>query len=75
MASYELASHELPMPLPRVWRRSSASAANGNCVEVAPVAGGWLVRDSKHTGPLLAVPAEAWSALVSRAGRGPGRSR
>lgn len=70
MASYELASHERSLP-PRRWRRSGASAANGNCVEVAPAPGGWLVRDSKHTGPSLAFPAASWSALLSRAGRRP----
>ncbi|MGW5051057.1 DUF397 domain-containing protein [Actinokineospora sp. NPDC004072] len=72
MASYEQASHARSR-LP--WRRSSASAANGNCVEVAPARGGWLVRDSKHTGPRLAFGPQAWADLLSRAGRPPGRSR
>lgn len=70
-----MASYELSIPLPEVWRRSSASAANGNCVEVAPAPGGWLVRDSKHVAPRLAVPAAAWTALLSRASRRPGRAR
>jgi hypothetical protein len=71
MASYEL--H--PLPHSRAWRRSSASAANGNCVEVTPDGPGWLVRDSKHTGPELAFAGPAWTALLSRAGRRRGRPR
>ncbi|GGS20707.1 MULTISPECIES: DUF397 domain-containing protein [Actinokineospora] len=72
MVSYERASYSLSYVLALRWRRSSASAANGNCVEVAPVPSGWLIRDSKHTGPSLAVGAAAWAALLSRAGRPPG---
>ncbi|MFC5285744.1 DUF397 domain-containing protein [Actinokineospora guangxiensis] len=71
MASYE----QHPLPQPRAWRRGSASAANGNCVEVAPDGPGWLVRDSKNTGPELAFPAPAWAALLSRAGRPRARPR
>lgn len=51
---------------PARWRRSGASAANGNCVEVARAPAGWLVRDSKHAGPLLRFPDAAWEALVAR---------
>jgi hypothetical protein len=66
-----------PLPPSRAWRRSSASAANGNCVEVAPTAPvpGWSVRDSKHTGPELAFGRAAWLALLSRAGRRRARPR
>jgi Domain of unknown function (DUF397) len=48
-----------------VWRTSSYSFENGGCVEVAPVPGAVLVRDSKdRTGPALAVPATAWRAFL-----------
>lgn len=48
-----------------VWRKSSASAANGNCVEIAALPeGGVAVRDSKDPeGPRLRFTAAEWSAF------------
>lgn len=55
-----------------VWRKSSYSGANGQCVEVAsPSCSVVAVRDSKDPqGPSLAFSAEAWAAFVSAAGSG-----
>ncbi len=50
------------------WRKSSYSDGDGgNCVEVLDdVPGVVPVRDSKNpTGPVLIVPAAAWSAFVA----------
>lgn len=48
------------------WRKSSRSVGQGACVELAPVAGGWLVRDSKNPhGPRLAVSERALTRLVA----------
>lgn len=48
------------------WRTSSYSAANNECVEVAPVGGAWVgLRDSKRQGgPAVAVPASAFAVVV-----------
>jgi hypothetical protein len=47
------------------WRTSSASGANGACVQVANVAGQVWVRDSKDPdGPVLKLPREGWVAFV-----------
>ena len=48
-----------------VWRKSSASAYNGQCVEVAALPGGGVaVRDSKDPdGPRLRFTAAEWSAF------------
>jgi Domain of unknown function (DUF397) len=57
------------------WRKSSWSANNGNCVEVARLVGGRVgVRDSKDAqGPVLAFSPDAWRAFVgSIRTRGPG---
>jgi hypothetical protein len=58
------------------WHKSSHSSADGQCVEVAAVAGVVAVRDSKNpAGPGLVFSRPAWVAFVEgmkRAGR-PGR--
>ncbi|WP_406477755.1 DUF397 domain-containing protein [Streptomyces sp. NBC_01615] len=49
------------------WRKSSYSDGTGNnCVEVAHLAPGIALRDSKNpTGPALLLPPKAWSAFVT----------
>jgi hypothetical protein len=49
-----------------IWRKASASATNGNCVEVAALPGGGVaVRDSKDPeGPSLRFTAAEWSAFA-----------
>ena len=48
------------------WRKSSFSASNGDCVEVAILAGGKVgVRDSKALAdPYLRFSGRAWAAFV-----------
>ena len=49
-----------------VWRTSSYSVGNGDCIQVAPAPGRVLVRDSKDPdGPALAVLAPAWRAFLT----------
>ncbi|GLZ41999.1 DUF397 domain-containing protein [Actinokineospora sp. NBRC 105648] len=50
------------------WRKSSFSTATGNCVEVAPLDNGAMVRDSKSpaVGP-IAFPGAAWTAFLASA--------
>lgn len=49
------------------WRKASYSVGNGECVEVAPVGGTVLVRDSKNaSGAVLGCPAGAWRAFLAR---------
>lgn len=57
-----------------VWRASSYSGGQGNCVEVAPGLGVLVpVRDSKWpAGPALAFSGGAWAAFVEGL-RGAGR--
>jgi len=49
------------------WRKSSYSAANGNCVEVARLANGYIgVRDSKNIlQPALDFTAARWHEFVA----------
>lgn len=48
------------------WRKGTRSGENGgNCVEVAALAGGVGVRDSKdQAGPVLRFDPTAWSAFL-----------
>ena len=51
-----------------VWFKSSASSANGQCVECAWLPGGGIVvRDSVNRGgPVLRFTAAEWQAFVAR---------
>ncbi len=46
------------------WRKSSFSAQGDQCVEVAALPSGALVRDSKNPGPILRYPLEEWMAFL-----------
>jgi hypothetical protein len=53
------------------WRKATRSIGNGDCVEIAPVSGTIVVRDSKDpAGPVLRYSADAWKAFLSEAGQG-----
>ena len=50
-----------------IWRKSSWSGVNGNCVEVAALRGGLVaVRDTKDAGcgPILTFGSRDWDAFV-----------
>jgi hypothetical protein len=48
------------------WYKSSRSAGNGACVEVATLSSGVAVRDSKDPdGPMLQFDRAAWTAFVA----------
>ncbi|MGH3204856.1 MAG: DUF397 domain-containing protein [Streptosporangiaceae bacterium] len=49
------------------WKKSSYSAANGNCVEVARLGAGFIgVRDSKNAAlPALGFTPASWRTFVS----------
>jgi hypothetical protein len=53
------------------WRKSTYSAANGSCVELATEGGMVYVRDSKDPeGGTLALSPESWRALLDGAKAG-----
>ena len=48
------------------WRKSSFSANNGSCVEVATSPGRIVARDSKNPGgPVLTFDRSAWAAALA----------
>jgi hypothetical protein len=53
-----------------VWRKSSYTGDNGNCVEIGwPDLAGVAVRDSKQpTGPTLAFPTSTWRTFLADSG-------
>lgn len=49
-----------------VWKKSSRSTDQGNCVEVAALGTTCIIRDSKNpTGPALTFATAAWSAFTT----------
>jgi hypothetical protein len=53
------------------WRKSRQSMNNGNCVEVAGVPNGIVVRDSANeAGAMLRYSAQAWRAFLTKAKTG-----
>ena len=58
------------------WVKSSFSFANGNCVEVAELPGGWIgIRDSRDPGgPVLRFTRAGWAAFLGGARLGIVRS-
>jgi hypothetical protein len=61
-----------PSGSPQTWFKSSLSAANGSCVEVADLDGGLVgVRDSKDkSGPILRFTPAEWAAFVGGVRKG-----
>ena len=52
------------------WRKASASAGNGECVEVAAASSGWriFIRDSKDPeGPIFSCSADAFRSFLDTA--------
>lgn len=51
---------------PAVWRKSTRSSDQGQCVEVADLDGAHLVRDSKNpAGAVLSFEAAQWAAFTA----------
>jgi hypothetical protein len=51
-----------------VWRKTSYSNGDGECVEVAPMNGRIAIRDSKNpSGPLLNYSAAEWRSFLNTA--------
>jgi Domain of unknown function (DUF397) len=49
------------------WRKSSYSADQGNCIEIATQNAYVLVRDSNdHNGPMLEVASAQWENFLAR---------
>jgi Domain of unknown function (DUF397) len=56
---------ETPADEPLQWVKSTRSAGNGECVEVARTATGVAVRDSKDQhGPTLRFNPQAWQGFI-----------
>jgi hypothetical protein len=49
-----------------IWRKSSFSADQGNCVEIASEGRSVLMRDSRDPGAILAFSVARWSAFMRR---------
>jgi len=50
------------------WRKSTASGANGDCVEVAANLDSVLIRNSQHpSGPVLSFSHREWAAFMAGA--------
>lgn len=66
----KLSRHRSRTPSPASWTKSTLSMANGNCVEVAGLAGGLpggliMVRDSKDAkGLALGFTSAEWDAFI-----------
>lgn len=53
------------------WRKASSSVGNGACVELSPIEGMVMVRDSKDPfGPVLRYTAAEWNAFLDGAKKG-----
>lgn len=53
-----------------VWRVSSYSGGNGNCVQVAELDQRIAVRDSKNPdGGMLVLPDASWASFIAEAAR------